>query len=62
MPSPDMGRRVAPVRTDVLEELSTSIIRVLRISELGSTLAVTGNRSTLRINTNYMEDNRMGYN
>jgi hypothetical protein len=39
-----MLRRVALVRTDVSEELSTSIIRVTRISELGTTLAVTGNR------------------
>jgi hypothetical protein len=31
---------VAVVRTDVLEELSASIIRVIRISDLG-TLAVT---------------------
>jgi hypothetical protein len=30
-----MLRRVALVRTDVLEELSASIIRVTRISELG---------------------------
>jgi hypothetical protein len=42
-----MLRRVALVRTDVLEELSASIIRVTRIDELG-TLAVTGNRRMLR--------------
>jgi hypothetical protein len=36
-------RRVALVRTDVSEELSVSIIRVIRIGELG-TLAVTSNR------------------
>jgi hypothetical protein len=41
---------VALVRTDVF-----SIIRVERISELGTTLAVTSNRSILRRNTNYME-------
>jgi hypothetical protein len=46
-----MLRRVALVRTDVSEELSTSIIRVKRIGELG-TLAVTSNRHTLRWNTN----------
>jgi hypothetical protein len=40
---------VALVRTDVSEELSASIIRVTRIGELGTTLAVTSNRLTLRI-------------
>jgi hypothetical protein len=39
---------VALVRTDVLEELSASIIRVTRIGELGTTLAVTSNRRTPR--------------
>jgi hypothetical protein len=34
-------RRVALVRTDVSEELSASFIRVTRIGELGTTLAVT---------------------
>jgi hypothetical protein len=43
-----MLRRVALVRTDVSEELSTSFIRVTRIGELGTTLAVTSNRRTLR--------------
>jgi hypothetical protein len=43
-----MLRRLAPVRTDVSEELSTSVIRVARIVELGKTLAVTSNRRTLR--------------
>jgi hypothetical protein len=32
---------VALVRTDVWEELSASVIRVTRIGELGTTLAVT---------------------
>jgi hypothetical protein len=41
MASSVMLRRVAVVRTDVLEELSVSIIRVTRIGELGTTLAVT---------------------
>jgi hypothetical protein len=36
-----MLRRVALVRTNVSEELSASIIRVTRIGELGTTLAVT---------------------
>jgi hypothetical protein len=42
-----MLRRVAVVRTDVSEERIASIIRAIRIGELG-TLAVTSNRSTLR--------------
>jgi hypothetical protein len=46
-----MLRRVVLVRTDVLEELSSSIIRVTRISELGTALAVPSNRLTLRRNT-----------
>jgi hypothetical protein len=37
-------RSVAFVRTDVSEELSASFIRVTRIGELGTTLAVTSNR------------------
>jgi hypothetical protein len=36
--------RVALVLTDVSEELSASIIRVIRIGELGTALAVTSNR------------------
>jgi hypothetical protein len=43
-----MLRRMALVRTDVLKELSASFIRVTRIGELGTTLAVTSNRRTLR--------------
>jgi hypothetical protein len=39
---------VALVRTDISEELSASFIRVTRIGELGTTLAVTSNRRTLR--------------
>jgi hypothetical protein len=46
-----MSRRVALVRTDVSEELSASFNRVTRIGELGTTLAVTSNRHTLRRNT-----------
>jgi hypothetical protein len=46
-PSPGILRRVALVRTDLSEELSASIIRVTRIGELGTTLAVTNNRRTL---------------
>jgi hypothetical protein len=47
MPS-GMLRRVALVRTDVSEELSASFIRVTRLGELGTTLAVSSNRRTLR--------------
>jgi hypothetical protein len=43
-----MLRRVALVRTDVSEELSSFIIRVTRICELGTALAVSCNRRTLR--------------
>jgi hypothetical protein len=46
-----MLRRVALVRIDVSEELRASIIRVTRIGELGTTLAVTSKRRTLRRNT-----------
>jgi hypothetical protein len=42
---------VALVRTDVSEELSASFIRVTRIGELGTTLALTSSRRTLRRNT-----------
>jgi hypothetical protein len=38
---------VALVRTDVWEEHSASFIRVTSIGELGTSLAVTSNRSTL---------------
>jgi hypothetical protein len=44
MASSGMLRRVALVTTDVPEELSAPIIRVTRISEQGTTLAVTSNR------------------
>jgi hypothetical protein len=47
MVSPGMLRHVAVVRTDVSEELSASFIRVTRIGELGTTLAVTSNRRML---------------
>jgi hypothetical protein len=43
-PSSGMLRCVALVRTDVSEERSASIIRVSRIGELGTTLAVTRNQ------------------
>jgi lipopolysaccharide/colanic/teichoic acid biosynthesis glycosyltransferase len=43
-----MLRRVDLVRADVSEESSASFNRVTRISELGTTLAATSNRSTQR--------------
>jgi hypothetical protein len=43
-----MLRRVALVRTDVMEEPSASFIRVTRIGELEITLAPNSNRHTLR--------------
>jgi hypothetical protein len=46
-----MLRRVALVRSDVSEECRAPIIRVTRIGELGTMLAVTSNRRTLRKNT-----------
>jgi hypothetical protein len=48
MPSLGILRRMAFVRTDVSEERIASIIRVARFDELGTTLAVISNRSTLR--------------
>jgi hypothetical protein len=48
MVSSGMLRHVALVGTDVSEELSSSFIRVTRIGELGTTLAVTSNRRMLR--------------
>jgi hypothetical protein len=44
--SSGMLRPVTLVRTDVSEEPSASFIRVTRIGELGTTLAVTSNRRT----------------
>jgi hypothetical protein len=40
--------RVALVKTDVSEELSSSFIRVTKLGELERTLAVSSNRRTLR--------------
>jgi hypothetical protein len=51
MPSSGMFRRVVLVRPDVSEDHVFSIIRVIRIDELGITLAVTSNQSTVRRNT-----------
>jgi hypothetical protein len=50
-----MLRRATLVRTDVSNELSASIIRVIRIGELGTTLAITSNqRSVLSYSTNLL--------
>jgi hypothetical protein len=46
-----MLHHVALVKIDVTKELSASVIRVTRIGELGTTLAVTSNRRTLWRNT-----------
>jgi hypothetical protein len=43
-----MLRRAVLVRTDVSEEHGASFIRMTRIGVLGTTLAVTSNRNTLR--------------
>jgi hypothetical protein len=51
MASSGMLRRVALVRTDVSEKRSASNIRVTRIGELETTLAVTSIRRTLRHDT-----------
>jgi DNA-binding TFAR19-related protein (PDSD5 family) len=52
-----MLRRVALVRTDVSEELSALFIRVTRIGELETTLAVTSSRRTLqRIKNNKIKE------
>jgi hypothetical protein len=48
MASSGMLSRVALVKTDISEELSASFIRVTRIVELGTTLALTSNQLTLR--------------
>jgi hypothetical protein len=51
MPSSRILRRSDLVNTDVSEELIASINRMIRISEIGTMLAVTSNRRTLRGNT-----------
>jgi hypothetical protein len=52
MVSSGMLRGAALVKIEVSVELSASFIRVTRIGQLGTTLAVTSNRRTLRRNTN----------
>jgi hypothetical protein len=48
MPSSGMVRFVALVKSDVSEEHSASNITMTRICELGTMLAITSNRRTLR--------------
>jgi hypothetical protein len=56
-----MLHRVALVRSDVSEELSAFIIKVTRVGELGTTLAVTSNRRPLRRNTRHRRENFKSY-
>jgi hypothetical protein len=56
MASSGMLRRVALVRTDVSEELTASFIRVTRVGELGTALAVTSYRRKLRRNTKFLRN------
>jgi hypothetical protein len=49
MASSGILRHVSLVKTDVSEKLSASFIGVTRIGELGTTLAVTSNRSVRRL-------------
>jgi hypothetical protein len=53
MPSSVMLRHVAVVRTDVSKERIAYNISQVRIGELGTTLAVSGNKSTLRATVYY---------
>jgi hypothetical protein len=48
-----MVRRVTYVTTDVLDVRIAFSIRVTRIGEIGTTLTLTNNRSTLRRNAVY---------
>jgi hypothetical protein len=48
MPSSGMLRLVTLVRTYVSEDCIAYVIRVTRIGELGTTLAVSSNRKPLR--------------
>jgi hypothetical protein len=54
IPCYGMLRRVTVVKTDVSKESTVFTIRVIKISSLMTTLAVTCNRSTLRKNTSVL--------
>jgi demethoxyubiquinone hydroxylase (CLK1/Coq7/Cat5 family) len=56
MASSGMLRRVALVRTDVSEELIASIIRVIRIGEIG-TLAIDDGGAMFLKNVGYYKSN-----
>jgi hypothetical protein len=56
MASSGMLRRAVLVRTVVSEERRASFVRVTRIGELGTTLAVTSNRRMLRRNTKSIKE------
>jgi hypothetical protein len=56
MASSGILRHVTLVRTDVSEELGAYIIRVTRIGELGTTLAITSNRCTQVTRRNIPDD------
>jgi hypothetical protein len=56
MVSSGMLCRVDCVRSDVSVELSASFIRVTRIGEQGTTLALTSNRRTHATRLNIPED------
>jgi hypothetical protein len=51
MSSSVMLRRVALVKADVSGEFSASFITMTNVGELGTTLALSSNRRTLRRNT-----------
>jgi hypothetical protein len=56
MTSSGMLHRVAIVRTDVSKEPISSFIRVTKICELGTTLAVTSNRRVALVRTDVSEE------
>jgi hypothetical protein len=56
-----MLRRVALVRTKVSEELRASIIRVTRIVELGTALAVSSSRRTMLRHTEWERNSHTAF-
>jgi hypothetical protein len=51
-----MSRRVAPLRTDISEEPSVTIISVTSIGDLQTMLALTSKRRKLRRNTRFLRN------